>query len=208
MNRWICPLLLLAGLVVLVGQATAQGPKVMRAVPPDQPVPAGDTFEVRITLDGAENLGSFQFAILYDPAILRAESARVESFLGSTGRAVNPLGPRLDEKKGRILFGAFTLGGQAGPDGSGTLATVVMRALRPGQSPLELENAQVTDIVGNSQPLTVQGAAVTVEPGRLPSFSDSPLPWVAAGVVLVLGAAAGFSLVRRGRGRGDSPSQD
>jgi len=180
----------------------------MRAVAPARPVPAGQTFEVRVTLDGAQNLGSFQFALVYDPGVLRFDSVRLEGFLGSTGRAANALGPRADEEKGRIMFGAFTLGHQPGPNGSGALATVVMRALRPGQSALELENAQVTDIVGNSQSLTVEGGAVTVEPGQFSAFGGSAVPWVVAGGLLILLAATGFLFNRRRRGHGASSAQD
>ncbi len=186
---------LLAGLLFLAGRAMADGPAAMRAVGPDGPVPAGQTFEVRITLDGAQNLGAFQFVLVYDPAIVGFDSVGLEDFLGSTGRAANPLGPR--EEEGRVMFGAFTLGRQPGPNGSGHLATVVMRALSPGQSSLELQNGQVTDIMGNAQPLTVEGTTVTVEPGSTTPLTGDVLPWVAIGTIVVLAAVSG--LILRGR---------
>lgn len=204
-RRFAFTITLLAGLLILAGQATADGPVVMQAIAPGEPVAAGQTFEVRITLDGAQNLGSFQFALLYDPAVVRAESARLEDFLGSTGRAANPLGPRVDETQGRIMFGAFTLGRGPGPGGSGHLATVIMRALRPGQSSLDLDNAQMTDIAGNTQPLTVEGAAVTVKPGQVSPSGDLAsvvVPLAAGGTLLVLAIVAGFLLRRQRRGRG------
>jgi LPXTG-motif cell wall-anchored protein len=200
-DRWIRYALLLVSLTVLItlpGLATADGSAVMRAIAPNESIPAGQTFEVRITLEGAQNLGAFQFTLIYDPAIVRFDTVRLEGFLGSTGRAANALGPREDE--GRIMFGAFTLGRQPGPNGSGHLATVVMRALHPGQSSLELQNTQVTDIMGNTQPLTVEGAVVTVEPGSAFSLAGPVPSWVAIGGIVVLAAVAGLLLRRRRRG--------
>jgi hypothetical protein len=80
-------------------------------------VTAGETFTVMI--DDASDLGAFEFELFYIPAIVTVEDVTVGEFLGSTGRAVIPLGPRIDNQAGRTIFGAFTLGLQPVPSGAG-----------------------------------------------------------------------------------------
>ena len=54
-----------------------------------------------------------------------------------------PLGP--DFQAGRIVFGGFNFGQQAGPNGSGILATVTFRAKAAGVAALQLQELSVTD---------------------------------------------------------------
>jgi hypothetical protein len=68
-------------------------------------------------------------------------------FLGSTGRSTVPLGPFVDNSAGTVRYGALSFGAPAGPDGSGTVATVVLRALTSDYSLPEVD-AQFTDSAG------------------------------------------------------------
>jgi len=63
----------------------------------------GDTVVVAVRVDGAVDLGAFEFHLGYDPAILQATGAELGAFLASTGRTPVPLGPALRE--GEIRFG-------------------------------------------------------------------------------------------------------
>jgi hypothetical protein len=181
-------------LVVAALPAAAQGGAVMRAGAPTEAVPAGTSFEVRISIEGATNMGSFQFTLGYDPATVRAEGARLAEFLGSTGRSANPLGPRINDRAGELTFGAFTLGQQKGPDGKGNIAVVTFKALKQGTINLDLRDVQITDIAGIQAPVEAEGTQVQLSaaPG-----GGLPTGIILTAVLVVLAAGvAGFLVIR------------
>ncbi|MCI0692636.1 cohesin domain-containing protein [candidate division KSB1 bacterium] len=110
---------------------------------------AGEESTVEIWADNVANLGAFQFDIIYNPAVVHAQSAILGGFLSSTDRTAIPAGPAIDNGQGRITYGAATFGTNAGPDGSGILATVTFQAQAQGTVPLQLQKVQLTDIDGN-----------------------------------------------------------
>jgi hypothetical protein len=109
-----------------------------------------------VVIDEAVNLGSFEFDLLYQPAIVSVKSVTLGSFLGSTGRSTGVVGPTIDNSAGKLTFGAFSFGSQPGPNGTGTLATITFAAIGAGSSPLDLQNSQVTDTQGNPQNLLAE----------------------------------------------------
>ncbi|MFQ5593962.1 MAG: cohesin domain-containing protein [Anaerolineae bacterium] len=160
-------------MAMLVSPAWSQPPEpAVRIEPASIQVDAGSSVQIVIEIHDVVNLGAFQFDLTYDPAIVEVESISLGDFPGSTGRSVNPLGPRLEA--GKAVYGAFSFGDSAGPDGSGALATVTLKALGGGQTPLGLGNVQVIDIGGGRIAAASQGATVTV--------SGSPRPPVERGV--------------------------
>jgi general secretion pathway protein D len=126
----------------------------------------GDTFTINVVIDDALNLGSFQFDLIYDPAIVQATDVTLGPFLGSTGRSTGVVGPIIDNTAGRVAFGAFSFGSQPGPSGTGTLATITFSTAGAGTSPLDLQNSQVTDTLGNPQsPVTEEDGMASVTTG-------------------------------------------
>ncbi len=165
--------LALTAVTMVVSPAWAQPPEpAVRIEPANLQVSAGSSVQATVKIDDVKNLGAFQFDLTYDPAIVEVESIALGDFPGSTGRSVNPLGPRLDA--GKAVYGAFSFGDSAGPDGSGVLATVTLKAQAGGQTPLGLGNVQIIDIGGGRIAVASQGATVTV--------SGSPRPPVERGV--------------------------
>lgn len=171
--------LLRALTVVLTAVTMASSPvwsqppePTVRIEPASLQVSPGRSVQATIEIDDVKNLGAFQFDLTYDPAIVEVESITLGDFPGSTGRSVNPLGPRIEA--GKAVYGAFSFGDSAGPDGSGTLATVTLTAQAGGQTPLGLGSVQIIDIGGGRITVASQGATVTV--------SGSPRPPVERGV--------------------------
>lgn len=164
-------LLTLAALAVSDSSAWSESPEPAVSIEPASvEVGAGDTFQVSLEIRDVANLGAFQLDLTHDPAIVEVENINLGDFPGSTGRAVNPLGPRIEA--GKVVYGAFSFGDAAGPDGSGTLATITLKALASGQTLLGLENVQVIDISGGRIRASTQGATVTVSgtpPARQPA---------------------------------------
>ncbi len=130
----------------------------------------GDVCSLDVVIENVTNLGAFQVDLVYSIDSLQADDALMGSFLGSTGRTVLPVGPTIDNtsQPGRITYGGATLGGQPGPDSSGTLATVVFTSMANGNAKLEFQNVQVSDISGQAMTVTV------IQPGEVITTVDKP----------------------------------
>lgn len=120
------------------------------------------TFTVDVTIDDAADLGAFQFDINYDPSVITVTDVTLGPFLGSTGRTAQPIGSHIDNTAGVATFGAFSFGNNAGPDGTGLLATVTLKAVGSGTSALNLQNVLVTDTIANTQSASMQNGTVAV----------------------------------------------
>ena len=103
--------------------------------PEDQPVGAGETFTVTVMVEGAVDLAGYEFDLGYDPDALQGLDAEDASFLGSTGRTVNPMEPDIDNVEGLLTFAAFsTSTTEPGVDGTGALAVITMQASVPAET--------------------------------------------------------------------------
>ena len=170
-RRQLIPLLiaaLLLALITISASAVTPDPRV-RIEPAHSAVSPGETFAIEVMIEGAKDLGAFQFELAYDPSIVGVEKTALGDFLGSTGRSVVPLGPQVDEEAGRVVFGAISFGTGPGPDGRGTLAVVTLMARGEGGTVLDLRDVQVLDTGGSPQPVMAEGARLTVRGGAAPA---------------------------------------
>jgi hypothetical protein len=145
----------------LEAKANAQNPTV-RLDPQDSTVGVSDTFTVTVMVDDAADLGGFEFELAYEPLVVQVENVTFGDFLGSTGRNTALLGPDIDNDAGTVTFGGFSFGSEPGPDGSGALALVRLKAVGLGSSPLDLQDVQLTDTKANPQTPSVEDGMVTV----------------------------------------------
>jgi len=155
------------------GHAAAPSAVLLRVVGPASPVRVGDQFAVTIQVEGAANLGAFEFEFGSNPVIASTTVAdiRLGSILGSTGRTTGEL--RLASSPttpGRPLYGAYSYGAQAGPSGNGQLATITMLATGPGTSSLDLGQLKVTDVSGVEVSATSISGAVEVQGSTRPLY--------------------------------------
>lgn len=205
--------LVLAG---LAGSAFAEdgGAQVSVRAPTDLQIKeGGEDFQVDVLASGVSNLAAFQFSLQFNSSVLKYTAVKEASFLGSTGRPVMCGDPRLEQegKVARIRLACATtappvsLGGKAGPDGSGTLAQVTFSPVGGGNTPLDLTEgilvAAEIDAEGNPVQIlsSVQGASLDV------IGTGSGFPWliVGAGIgVVVIAAAGGGGLLFLRRSRG------
>jgi len=133
--------------------------------PPEIFAEADYSFTVDVAVEDAIDLGAFEFELTYDATCVEATGATLGSFLGSTGRSVSEVGPTFGT--GSVTYGGYSWGSNAGPDGSGILATLTFQA-GPNECnnrPLSLQNVQVTDTAGNGQCVYVEDGIVHVMPG-------------------------------------------
>ena len=90
---------------VVVGVVTPE----LRLDPASTTVQPGDAVFVDAIVDHALDLGGFEFALTFDPGVLRAEAVTLGPFLGSTGRTVSTVGPTINNAAGSLAFGGVSL---------------------------------------------------------------------------------------------------
>jgi len=123
----------------------------------------GSTFTVDVMIDDASDLGAYEFDMTFYTPTVHVDGVADASFLGSTGRTVVPLTPTIDNEIGLLSFGAFSYNEIiTGPNGTGALATITLTAQSVGTTTLGLQNVQVVDTQGVTQPVSVEDGMVTV----------------------------------------------
>ena len=165
--------------------ATLQNPTV-RIEPAQSLVDVGETFTITVMIDNADDLGGFEFDLLFTPTVVTVDSVTLGDFLGSTGRTVIPVGPDVDNQAGSASFGAASIGSAPGPDGTGVLATITLTSQGVGISPLDLDNVVVLDTQANTQTTAVEDGTVvaggaptptpTLTPTSTPTHTPAPTP--------------------------------
>lgn len=176
-SLWVTGLLLL--FVLTLGASTVgstpNAPTITLS-PNPLSMPAATTSALDVQIDGAQDLGAFEFIITFDPAIVRIDGVTLGPLLGSTGNTAALLGPVIDSSAGTVRFAAYTVGTAAGPDGGGRLATVQVRALRDGISPLNFTKVRITN-----RAATVAPGAAAINGSVLVGAGTGPrlwLPWM------------------------------
>ena len=116
----------------------------VRIEPVESVVGVGETFTVSVMIDQADELGGFEFTLLFVPTTVTVDSVTVGDLPGSTGREDISIGPTSDNQAGRVSFGAVTVPPDVpGASGTGVLATVTLTAQGFGESPLDLQDVMV-----------------------------------------------------------------
>jgi hypothetical protein len=207
---------LVMALAALAGPSLAQGNPVQISVqpPPSDSIikEGGENVDVNILTSDVQNLAAFQFGLQYKPSILKYVGVKEGTFLGSSGRPVNCPDPRVtqDGELEKLQFICTTtappvsVGGVAGPNGSGVLAVVTFSPVGGGHTPLDLTSSDsiliAAEIDAEGMPVKIasstQGASLDV------IGTGSSFPWLilgsAIGAVIVVGAVGGgLVLVRR-----------
>jgi hypothetical protein len=214
------PLVVAALAFLLSPSASAQsgGPAQLSLNVPSEAVKAGGPdFAVDVAIDGVTNLGAFQFSLTYDPSIIRYSSVDAGPFLGSSGRSVKCLEPRVEAGSPETLqFTCVTLDAPVsipdaveGPSGSGVLASVKFSPQKKGNTALGLQDVTLVaaDADETGMPPTIDGAGSgasldVAAGGRKPS--DFAVPFIAiVAVVAVVALAVVFGI--RGGGGGSDP---
>ncbi len=181
---WIGFFSTLTGLWVLGSRqafpVAAQNTVLVSIDPVHTALTAGSESTVDIKLSGGQNIGSYQFTLSYNPAVITVKAVQDSGWLASTGRAPIPV-LSIDNSTGKTTFGAYSTGSQTGPDGNDSvLATITLQAVADGTSALSLTNPLLTDPSGlNSISLTTTEADITVgvnNPTPAPTPTGAPTP--------------------------------
>jgi general secretion pathway protein D len=176
-----------AGLLLI---ALGLSPSSVQAAPiisaPLVTVEVGDIFTIPIAITDAVALTSWQFDLVFDPAIVQASAVNEGTFMSDFGSTL--FGPGvIDNPNGliSIVTNAFTDFAPA-PSGTGVVAEIEFLALAPGVSPLLLSNVFVNLLadgveIANGQ-ITVTGTPVPVpEPAMLTLLAGGLAVWARRG---------------------------
>lgn len=145
-----------------------------------------ETIEVPITISNAENVGSMDMALTYDPTILQVDSV-------SKGELNKGMISKNTETDGILSLG---IADQNGINGDGEIAVVSFTVMNEtGSSPLILEDLYVYDVDGLELDASAQSGTFTVS--KLSSYPKAESPGFEL-MVLIMGII-GIIVVFRGR---------
>jgi len=139
------------------------GGVVVAIDPPEKKAYIADgQFTVDIVVNDVDNLGQFEFVVDFDPAVIAFVSFAEGPFLSSTGRTVICL--PYDLGPGSKQYGCSSGGAEAGPDGSGVLATISFSPIAVGTSAVDLHDVGLYDATPDVNPIpaAAQDGQVTV----------------------------------------------
>jgi hypothetical protein len=120
-------------------------------------------FTLDVKIQNVTNLGAFQFDLVFDPAVVQFQTFTEGAFLKSSGRTT--ICTPVFFPPNTETYGCVSNGAQAGPNGSGVLATVTFSPVAAGgPSALSLANGSLNDASIDALPIqaTWQSGAVTV----------------------------------------------
>lgn len=137
-------------------------------VPSGKTVTLGEVFSLSVSVSCVNELATYRVEVRFDPAVLTAEDMTDGGFLGSAGGTVFISSPSIDNNGGRTTLGAAITSSGPYPSGSGTLASVVLRAVDLGNSGIGL-SVELSDRNGRALPVSTAGGSVQVVPLPTPT---------------------------------------
>ncbi|HKQ61761.1 MAG TPA: cohesin domain-containing protein, partial [Candidatus Polarisedimenticolaceae bacterium] len=139
------------------------GPALVRLAPTATAFHVGDTFQVQVVVDTAQNVGSIPFHLRYNRAVLQFMPPAVEgSFMNADGTSTVFLAS--DTADGQIVVGLSRMGAGTGASGAGILATFTFQAVGPGNAGFAFTGASVKDPQARNVPAAFNTISVEVSP--------------------------------------------
>jgi general secretion pathway protein D len=112
--------------------------------PPTVTLRAGDKTTVALVISDVQDLFSIPLLIQYNPVVIQVEEVRNGGFL-SGGTQEIAIVQRVDQQKGQAIISATRQPNSPGVNGTGTLLGIVIRAVAPGTSPIQILQINARD---------------------------------------------------------------
>jgi len=137
--------------------ATVTGGGVLRAIYTNQSCPivylsprisTGQTFKVDIVVSNITNLYAWEAKAIFDPTIMAARSLDDGDLLGKRGMPWGWMEKSIDDTNGVIRLNQTLLGDVPGVNGSGVLASVTFKVIKPENSTIKLADVVFVDPLG------------------------------------------------------------
>jgi general secretion pathway protein D len=130
--------------------------------PATEALQPGQTATIALVVRNATDLYSIPLILHYNPKVIAIESVRDGGFL-SGGTQVISIFHHEDPKRGESIISAMRQPNSTGVSGSGTLLGIVVKALAPGTSPIEIQEVSARN--PQQKPLSFATQAATIHVG-------------------------------------------
>ena len=166
MKRRICGAVLLLVLLCAMTLPAAAAGTSLRLEGPETLPAEGESFTLRLTIQGNPGLCAAQYTLRYDRTLLTCTGASVGSVLKGTLAAVNP----------EAEDGVITAAASVDPaKGDGSIGEFTFRVLKAGTVRFTLADVSLTD--GENQALTLDLPSLTLSPaGSSAGETTAPAP--------------------------------
>jgi general secretion pathway protein D len=132
----------------------------LRFDPPSATLKMGETTTIGLAIDGAKDLFSVPLLLQYNPAVIQVEEVRNGGFL-SGGTQEIAIVQRVDQAAGHAIVSATRQPNTQGVNGSGTLLGIIVRAVGPGTSKLQIGLVNAKD--SQQRPLVITAGEATIQ---------------------------------------------
>jgi hypothetical protein len=166
----------------------------IRLQPSSQTINQQDEFTLQLHISEVENLAGYQLDLAFNPEFLEVQSANEGDFLKQKGETF--FRESVIENGKIALAGALLAQGSV--SGSGTLATLIFKAIREGETAIALQNPKVTRPNGSQIAVNLEEATVRVASPQVETPSPSTNLLVVSGTIRNQDgspAEAGFSVI-------------
>ncbi|MGH9732910.1 MAG: cohesin domain-containing protein, partial [Candidatus Acidiferrales bacterium] len=144
------------------GSAAAGAAASLRFQPANISLKPGDTMTVGLAIDNAQDLFSIPLLLKYDPAVIQIEDIRNGGFL-SGGTQEIAVVHQVDPQQGQAVVSATRRPNTPGISGTGTLLGIVIKAIAPGTSQLQVVQVNARDSQQKPLPITSGTATIQVQ---------------------------------------------
>jgi general secretion pathway protein D len=134
----------------------------LRFDPPSVTMKPGDKTTLGLSVSNVTDLYSIPLLIHYNPAVVQVEEVRNGGFL-SGGTQEIAIVQRIDEQRGEVIISATRQPNTPGVNGTGTLLGIVVRAVAPGNTVLQILQVNAHDSQQRNIPMVSGEAAIQVQ---------------------------------------------
>ena len=130
--------------------------------PPNVTMKPGDKVTLGLSVSNVNDLFSIPLLIHYNPATVQVEEVRNGGFL-SGGTQEVAIVQRIDEQRGEVIISATRQPNTPGVNGTGTLLGIVVRAVAPGNTALQILQVNAHDSQQRTIPMVSGEATIQVQ---------------------------------------------
>ena len=134
----------------------------LRFDPATAALKVGDRITLGLAVSNVSDLYSIPLLIHFNPAVMQVEDVRNGGFL-SGGTQEIAIVQRIDAQRGEVVVSATRQPNTPGVNGSGTLLGIVVRAVAPGTSALQILQVNARDSQQRTIPMVSSEAVIQVQ---------------------------------------------
>ena len=123
---------------------------------------AGERTTVGLSVSNVNDLYSIPLLIHFDPRVVQIEEVRDGGFLSGGSQQI-AIVQRIDEQRGEVVVSATRQPNTPGVNGSGTLLGLVVRAVAPGNSDIQVLQVNAHNSQQQNIPIVSGAATIRVQ---------------------------------------------